>query len=234
MVTTAGANAVNGAQLVWSLGEPVAEFYYSNTHHLTQGFQQGALNGPVLPLDLVHFFAQRTTPESVQISWETQSETGIAYFEIQRQSPSDARFSDRLRETPRGTPVSGARYTVSDPNAFSETTLYRLKIVEWSGDSIFSIIRPVEGVGAAFAFSIFPNPSDGNFRLAFPTTRAGIEWLHIRIFDAIGTLRLEQTLPYNPSDTSLSLPADCPDGIYRIHVQTNLSSFDVQTLTKTR
>ena len=80
--------------------------------------------------------------ELVQLKWATASEIGNDYFEVERSK--DARIWEPMeRIKGAGTVNSNQHYAATDTDPLTGATYYRLKIVEFSGHTDYSVIRSV-------------------------------------------------------------------------------------------
>lgn len=150
-----------------------------------------ALEGP-LPVELLSFGAT-SVASGIQLSWETASETNVAYFEIWRER-SGGQFGLLTEVGTRGNSTSGARYTftddgvdegteysyyltVVDVNGSREELRDRMVIASWDGET---------ALPAEFTLRAYPNPFNPTTTIEFTLAEAGN--VTLTIFDNTGRL----------------------------------------------
>ncbi|HEX7846469.1 MAG TPA: T9SS type A sorting domain-containing protein, partial [Chitinophagaceae bacterium] len=138
------------------------------------------------------FNAKRKKATEVQVTWTTATETNMSGFEVQRRLKNEADFSARgfvNSKAPGGNSNSQLSYSYLDANAYTDTSYYRLKIVDLNGGFTYSEIKAVftkaKGGGGgnhkqveeplqtktgatpmeliAAKITVGPNPNNGNF-----------------------------------------------------------------------
>ncbi|MHC1737535.1 MAG: T9SS type A sorting domain-containing protein [Ignavibacteriaceae bacterium] len=112
----------------------------------------------LIPVELTSFKAN-VTGSSVQLTWQTATETNSAYFEIQRKSDNSSWLSIG-RVNGAGTTTSAVNYSFTDEAVTGSTVNYRLKQVDFDGSFAYSKEIEVElDLPTVFELSQnYPNP----------------------------------------------------------------------------
>ena len=121
-----------------------------------------------LPVDFKSFTATRSR-SNVVLKWETSTEINNDGFVIQRNIGGTWQDITFVRsQAPGGTSTSDLSYSYVDFNNTKGITQYRLRQVDFDGQSKLSDIRAVRGEGQIGKTIIFPNPSNtGNIVIVF-------------------------------------------------------------------
>ncbi|HEY1038492.1 MAG TPA: hypothetical protein VGF30_03760, partial [Bacteroidia bacterium] len=93
-----------------------------------------------LPIQLVYFTAEGLKNHTVQLKWQTASETNNNYFELQR-STDDLNFTDIARIDGAGNSNTLINYKYIDENPIQGNNYYRLKQVDFDGNFHYSPIE---------------------------------------------------------------------------------------------
>jgi hypothetical protein len=136
-----------------------------------------------LPVELIYFKAE-VEQSAVQLRWATASELNNDYFQIERSA-------DGVQFDPIGAPIEGAgttteplNYEYTDRNPLSGVSYYRLKQVDFGGQTSYSEVAPVRVGGVANnELLIYPNPVQGQLQVIWGGEQT-IE--RIRLLDAKG------------------------------------------------
>lgn len=122
-----------------------------------------------LPIELLTFTA---TPSMghVDINWSTQTETNNKYFTIERSA--DGLNFESLKnvasKAPNGTSLIKLNYADKDNTPLQGTSYYRLRQTDYNGSSrTFNVVMVNFGKNGNVVFSIYPNPSNGQFAIDF-------------------------------------------------------------------
>ena len=94
------------------------------------------------------FTAQRKKSTEVQLNWSTQTETNMNGYEVQRRLNNEQSFSVRTfvnSLAPGGTSNASLSYSYIDANSYTDTSFYRLRIVDNNGGFTYSDIKAVTG-----------------------------------------------------------------------------------------
>lgn len=140
------------------------------------------------PVDILNFSANKLPNNDVQLDWRTAFEFGINRYEIQVAKGNDdlqqGNFINIGSVNSAGNSAQPQNYTFID-NEANKTGVryYRLKILHNEGVFSYSAIKPVV-FDNALVEEIYPNPSHGNYLLAFQGI-AG-EKIRAKIYNANG------------------------------------------------
>lgn len=116
-------------------------------------------DGAVVPIILTEFTAARKQ-KNVLLNWKTASEINADRFELERKSNGDF---EKIGTVMAENHETGSSYLFTDVNASATESQYRIRMIDRDGTYKYSQIRQVKGIGAAFDFSIFPNPTANGF-----------------------------------------------------------------------
>lgn len=112
----------------------------------------------VLPIELGEFNAQINKDRTVSITWNTLSESNNDYFEILRgQNTIDWEVIDEVDGA--GNSTEEIHYTSIDYSPKAGLQYYRLRQVDFNGDSQLSPIRAINSPVSS-GISIYPNPAN--------------------------------------------------------------------------
>ena len=112
---------------------------------MLQTLANDAINEPVTGLV---FSAKRKKPSEVELTWTTMTESNMLGFEVQRKLDNEADFTATTfvnTKAPGGNSTGSLTYLLIDPNAYTGTSYYRLKIVDQSNGFSYSDIKSVSG-----------------------------------------------------------------------------------------
>jgi len=146
-----------------------------------QGYSKSTIiNDQILPVTWNRFEAVSDAP-AVNLIWETATETDNDYFEIEH-SLSGKEFKTVGRVTGHGTVNTISRYEFKHLNPVNGLNYYRLKQVDFDGQSHYSDVISVWMDLLSESIRLFTNPTQGKMNIAIP--REGD--FRIRIYDTIG------------------------------------------------
>jgi hypothetical protein len=113
-----------------------------------------------LPVTLLDFKAT-AQQDQVELNWLTASESNSSHFEIER-SIDNENYLTLGNTLAAGNSTIVTSYRFVDPDPFTGTTYYRLKMVDLDGSFEYSPVRAVYYLNEK-NLSVFPNPasSDG-------------------------------------------------------------------------
>jgi hypothetical protein len=113
-----------------------------------------------LPVSLLDFKAT-AQQDQVELNWLTASESNSSHFEIER-SIDNENYLTLGNTLAAGNSTIVTSYRFVDPDPFTGTTYYRLKMVDLDGSFEYSPVRAVYYLNEK-NLSVFPNPasSDG-------------------------------------------------------------------------
>jgi uncharacterized protein (DUF1501 family) len=126
---------------------------------------------PILPVELVHFKAEKANLSDVHLTWTTASENGTETFDIER-STDAKKFSKVGDLAAKGHAHEPQSYDFLDkdlPLSMSSIFYYRLKIKDLDGSARLSETRSIvyDSKSSKLTADIAPNPSNGQLILTF-------------------------------------------------------------------
>ncbi|WP_353720841.1 T9SS type A sorting domain-containing protein [Dyadobacter sp. 676] len=180
-----------------------------------------------LPVRLAAFGAQKTE-NGIEVFWETATETGSAYFDVERST--DARSWERIaRLDAKGESDQSVHYHFRDEGPVQEGRYYRLKMVD--ADSSFAYSK-IEHVAADKRRGIvmYPNPAISSVtvrNIDSPISSAELlddDGRRMESFPSLLPVRGEITLP---------LP-DITPGTYWLRIHMAGGVFETKKLVKAK
>ena len=163
-----------------------------------------------LPVTLVSFVAI-PAPTSVVLTWQTASELNNNYFGVER-SLDGATFAAIGQVAGHGTVATAQSYHFVDAApAHQAVVYYRLRQVEYSGNSTYSPVQPVAATGTVASFAIAPNPTEGTLRAQLPVAGA-----YCLIYNLLG--QVQQRTYVATQEVTMDI-ATLPAGTYVLLVQ---------------
>lgn len=130
----------------------------------------------VNPVELLFFTATTQKNGAVKMEWQTASESGASYFDIERSV--DARSWSRIANVKANNKPS--YYSTSDDTPLSIGAYYRLKQVDFDGK--FEIFKNVFVEQKVNKLTVYPNPTLSEITIVSENT--------IQVFDTLGRLYL--------------------------------------------
>ena len=126
---------------------------------------------PILPVELVHFKAEKANLSDAHLTWTTASENGTETFDIER-STDAKKFSKVGDLAAKGHAHEPQSYDFLDkdlPLSMSSIFYYRLKIKDLDGSARLSETKSIEYASKSLKLTadIAPNPSNGQLTLTF-------------------------------------------------------------------
>lgn len=119
-----------------------------------------------LPIELVDFHATAKS-ETVDLSWETASETNNDFFTIERSTEGQVWGKIKTIKG-AGNTSTEKRYTSTDLQPKVGISYYRLKQTDFNGNFSYSIIRDVR-IENGSGYSIYPNPANNELNIVSNT-----------------------------------------------------------------
>ena len=178
---------------------------------------------PELPVEMTSFKGKAINDFSNQLYWSTSVEINNEYFEVQKsENGKDWIIEDKIMGN--GTSSLTNHYQWSDGSPY-KTSYYRLKQVDFSGESAYSSIIVIENIGKTGKMQVFPNPSFGEFTVY----SEGLNTIEeLKFYDHLGR-DLSNAIQMNIlSEESVNL--DCsnlPSGLYYIKMNRDIQAIQV-------
>lgn len=124
-----------------------------------------------LPIELIDFNCNIINTKSVQLNWTTASESNSSYFSVER-SIDAVNYESIGILNGAGNSLTTLHYSLTDVAALSETSYYRLKMVDLDQSSKYSSICSVTNHNSdnRSDIIIYPNPTNGSITVDFNHT----------------------------------------------------------------
>lgn len=175
-----------------------------------------SINGAALPIELLTFDAQLDN-KVVNLYWQTASEINNHYFVVEKSTDGNE-WTEVLEQNGAGNSNNIIDYFDIDYTPFIGKSYYRLKQVDFDGNSSYSNIVPIINKNnESQGINIFPNPSNGeNINLSFSGAK-GEEFLvvvrDIQGKECFATIKIIES---NYSITGLDISNKLSKGTYLI------------------
>jgi hypothetical protein len=163
----------------------------------------------------LHSFRGLCDEQNVVLQWRTATETNNNFFTIERSISGE--IWDIVGEvTGAGNSFSSLSYTLTDFVPLKGISYYRLKQTDFNGDFSYEDIISIEKCkdNGANHFIIYPNPSEGKFKLLFNGNSDDLN--SIEIYNSHG----ESIYSSNNFQSTFDLSNNVP-GFYFMRVQHN-------------
>ena len=174
--------------------------------------------GRPLPVELTAFTA-RSADKSIQLSWQTASETANAGFEVQR-STDGVNFQPLGFVNGQGDVTETSDYTFEDQNADTDTEyFYRLKQIDFDGTFSYSPIVTAQLIGQGLRATVFPNPAVGGM-VNFSVKTAFTGSLRMTAYNGAGQVILTADKPVQAGSNSIELDmSGVASGLYFLKLE---------------
>jgi hypothetical protein len=170
-----------------------------------------------LPVTLTNIRAYQKNA-GVQVDWRAEQELNIDRYEAERSYPG-TQFTSIGSISSRNNNNATVNYGVFDPAPGIGVNLYRIKIINQSGEIKYSSIVKINMGAAAGSMSIYPNPVTGNnIGVQMNSMTAGI--YTVRITNKIGQIIFSKIIshPGGSATEMVELPKSLTRGIYQLRV----------------
>lgn len=172
----------------------------------------------VLPIELTRFDVQPQNSGAL-LKWTTLSENGSNYFAIQRSLDAET-FDSIGMVRGAGTSSIAHDYSYFDENPPITTVYYRLKQVDYNGDSKFSDVKAINlqsmNNSHTLSYSVYPNPATNYLVLESRETANTDADLEIR--NTVGLLVFSSTIEDASNSQHIQLP-ELAAGIYMLNIK---------------
>ncbi|OGX81109.1 hypothetical protein BEN47_19430 [Hymenobacter lapidarius] len=179
------------------------------------------MNKKPLPVELISFEAVRSDKVAL-LTWATASEKNSAYFAVERSV--DGKSFESIGQRPgAGNTSARTNYEFADVRlgeTAAPVVYYRLRQVDASGETAYSPVRRLTGVGTAtLDAAVFPNPYAGAVAVRFHS--AGPEAPALTVRNVLGQLVMAATLApgAGPQEVALPQAAAWPLGMYFLTIR---------------
>ncbi len=182
----------------------------------------------MLPVELVSFNGIVTESGTVNLEWETYSETNCSYFQIEKSLNSGMSFDSIGLISANGTSTASHFYQFTDDH-FSYGAYYRLKSVDFDNSADYSQAIFVESNQMIPPVKIYPNPSSGDFiQIAFPEIS---NFSSVRVMDQFQNKVLPDQKLSNANALQINI-RNLPAGMYYLSLVNaeNISTYPFQII----
>ena len=171
-----------------------------------------------LPVELIKFNAQVTADNNIQLMWETASEINNNYFKIER-SNDGINFTEIGIVKGNGNTTQLHKYSFQDMNTvFDKVVYYRLKEVDFNGESSFSSVIPMQINSPVFTLihAIF-NFQSNEMQVLLSVGNAGT--INYFLSDMMGKVIFTGSTNAVKGENLIRIDFDnLPNGIYHLNV----------------
>ncbi len=167
----------------------------------------------VLSVEWLDFFGKILNFSSVELHWETASESNNDYFEIE-QSSDGVNFALRGKIQGAGNSTFEKNYSFIDEHLFSGVNYYRLKQVDYDGNFTYSKTISINNRQTDKSIiSIYPVPSENELHCEFYSARASE--INISVADVVGNVVKNEKVKAVKGMNDLKLNInELPQGMY--------------------
>jgi hypothetical protein len=181
----------------------------------------------VLPVRLEAFNGRIDNGLAV-LQWEVDPRSSPGEFEVERsENGRDFRSVGRVEAG------SERQYGLTDPDQFTGTMYYRLKMVDRGGRASYSMVVPLRnGTPNQDRIRLLPNPASGPVFLAIESAVPGL--VQVQVSDLSGRVHEQLKSQVSPGFTQLALLRDKPllPGIYLVRVTTPSGSWQEKLIVQ--
>lgn len=222
------AEAVSGSDntllqqpFAWANGIYLEGYYFDVlTDHFSSFYAHGgnvALQGSLLPVELLNFQAEIADNNMALLSWRTATEHDNEGFYIEK-STDGIRFQTIAFVPGAGTSLAENSYAYLD-KTFTTSAYYRLQQTDFDGDRTYTDVVFLKKKDRHAGFSIFPNPAGDELSIHLSHAAEGTCIVHI--VDASGKkIREELWHLTNSTNHKTLFINNLPAGFYALVVHT--------------
>ncbi|MFK7775774.1 MAG: glycoside hydrolase family 9 protein [Saprospiraceae bacterium] len=171
----------------WEITEP--GIYYQAAYIRLLASQTLELTTTPLPVDLIYFNVEVTTEKTVKLTWKSATEINNDFYEIQR-SQDGIQFERLAQVDGKGTTNLNSVYTAIDSTPLEGVSYYRIKQVDFDGNTSVFPIKSVFFERSTFSVSLQPNPAKDQLNI-FIDSKVN-EKLEIVLISIDGNVLLEK------------------------------------------
>lgn len=197
---------------------------------VSDGFAIATLGGVgsevPLPVELTFFNAAHNNG-LVNLHWQTASEVNNDYFEVERMMGHGFEPIGRIQGS--GISTTSKNYSFTDSVKIITTTYYRLRQVDFHGDSKYSNIIKVDIEPSHSQIVLYPNPTTtGSFYFSIQNDFQND--LLVSIIDATGLLIKEKIVLMHEPFGEWHVSESLENGFYIITVKSGLNHYTQRLL----
>ena len=171
-----------------------------------------------LPVTLINFRAGSLDNHTVEINWQTASETSSRSFVVERSADAD-HWKEVTTVAAAGFANTPQHYRAVDETPYTNLSYYRLKEINVDGKFSYSKVIPVM-VNTGTALAVYPNPV-ANGKLVLAISKRSV----IKIFDSTGQLVLTRQSAAGRRELDVST---LPNGLYIVQVNDKRTTILIQ------
>lgn len=171
----------------------------------------------VLAVSYINISATRTGKTNISVKWQTQNETDIEYYEVQRSS--NGQQFEKINQTTARNSNALADYQYEDQAPFKGMNFYRIRSIDRDGKIQYSTVIKVADPGTQQGVSIYPNPLvDKKCSIAFANQPAG-EY-KIQVTNIVGQVIYSSKINVNADNfvQALALDKNTAPGNYTVTI----------------
>lgn len=177
-----------------------------------------------LPIELQKFDCTEIANQTIQLDWETSSETNNDYFIVER-SLDGLNWEELEKVNGAGNSTTLQVYKTFDYDAYTPVSYYRIKQVDFDGQFTYSEIRAVSlRQPQSKSLQVYPNPATDQITLK---TGEQEELSQIKLFNSLGkeVTLFVKILEQNKTQAVLDI-SNLSAGVY--YIQTKTSKIKLQ------
>lgn len=216
--TSGTGGVISGATLITG-----STYEFSGISQITDNsrFTVGTINASQtpLPIELIYFDVSLAIDNTVDISWQTASETNNDFFTIERSlDVIDWQILNQVNGA--GNSTQPINYECKDNQPHIGISYYRLKQTDFDGQFEYSEIQSISIVTQVHEVNIYPNPSDDKIRIE----SSFFELQDLTLYNSLGqnVSHLIQFIEISPSVFELNL-SKLRNGLYFLKSKSNIT-----------
>ena len=176
------------------------------------------LDNPPLPVEL-SLFEVSCLDKGTEIKWTTTSEFNSDYFVLDKKN-GDGEWTTIKEIDAAGVSTDILNYSFVDYEEDFGTKLYRLKQIDFNGNFKLFCTKGIECNERIMNLKIYPNPSDGVFKLYLSDMQPGTYQMNIVAPD--GTIKIDRVLDLTFNNYELTIQnTDLLPGMYWLNLIAN-------------
>lgn len=178
------------------------------------------------PLPAIYGKVRATAKNNnVKIDWEVLTEIEVSHYVIEH-STDGTRFNPIYQQTALANNAGRFDYSYLHQSPVAGINYYRIKSVEPSGKSYYTIIMKVDMRNGQPGIAVYPNPVKGN-NLSLQLNSLAKSEYHIRVYNNNGQEIYRQSIQHGGGSSTMSvqLPSSAQRGVYQLVVSNEESRF---------
>jgi hypothetical protein len=163
---------------------------------------------PPAGFQLVSFTGTEVASHAL-LQWSVAHDSSIAYYVVQYSSDS---VTFTPMESLKAKQADSATYVFSDPQHFSGTNYYQLKIEDTADKAMFSPVIVVRMGGTPATLAVYPNPASESFVVTVPTTTKNSKF---ELVDMSGNIALTAQVSVGTNQVTINV-GTMTRGVYKL------------------